>query len=259
MQDTVKDSTDQMYNRATNTIDVDKTKLNTETEVFAIFGDHATEADRLNAKMTGAIIPDYDVGFESDTSSEDEDEPKPKSTFDLGLLFQLTPNLADAGGMDDHNSIETNTTGVTNATQQILEEAISTRFDSIELDDSTVTSALTNHTLYTPPQKPKELNVNLENEHDFMSQEGQKKGEDKMDVEIYGKKNGNQKEELEENSESYPFEKTTNSNSPDRDAIMAVEGSSNKHEEEDRQNNGKDDDIDDQSEGSEKGRDDKEE
>ena len=50
-----------------------------------------------------------------------------------------------------------------------------------------------------------------------------------MDLRSYGKKKGNQKEELEEhNQELYPFEKTTNSNSPDWDAIMAVEGSPNK-------------------------------
>ena len=45
IQDAVEDSTDQMYNRATNTIDVDKTKLKAETDLFAIFGDHATEVD----------------------------------------------------------------------------------------------------------------------------------------------------------------------------------------------------------------------
>ena len=100
--------------------------------------------------MSGEIIPDYNGGFERDTSSKDEDEPKPKTTLDLGLLFQLTPSLAGIGGMDDHNSIGTNATGVTNATKQIMEEAISTKFDSIELDDSTVTSALTDYTLNTP-------------------------------------------------------------------------------------------------------------
>ena len=44
-QDAVEESTDQMHNRATNTIDVDKTKLNAETEIFDIFGDHAIEAE----------------------------------------------------------------------------------------------------------------------------------------------------------------------------------------------------------------------
>ena len=71
------------------------------TDIFAVFGDHATEADRLNAKMTGAIIPEYDGGFDSDTSSDDKDEPKPKTTLDLRLTFNLTPSLAGAGGMDN--------------------------------------------------------------------------------------------------------------------------------------------------------------
>ena len=80
-----------------------------------------------------------------------------------------------------------------------------------------------------------------------------------MDVGSYGKKKGNQKEELEEqNQESYLFEKTTNSNSPDRNAIMAFEGSSNKQKGEDRQNNKKYENIDNHSKGSEKGSDDRE-
>ena len=92
-----------------------------------------------------------------------------------------------------------------------------------------------------------------------MSPEGQKEGEDDMDIGSYGKKKGNQKEELEEqNQELYPFEKTTNINSPDRDAIMAFEGSSNKQEGEDCQSNGKDHDIDDQSKGNGKESDNKE-
>ena len=237
-QDAVEESTDQMYNRATNTIEVDKTKLKAETDLFAIFGDHATEADRLNAKMTGAVIPEY--GFDSDPSSKDEDEPKPKTTFDLRLIFNLTRSLAGAGKMDDQNSIGTNATGVSNATQQILAETIGTRFECIDLDGSTVTNAITDQTLTTPPQQPRNLNANLENEHDSRGQEGQKEGEDEMDVESYGKKKGNQKEEVEEqNPESYPFKKTTNSNSPNCDAIMAVEGSSNKHKRQNCQNNEK--------------------
>ena len=44
--------------------------MNAETEVFTIFGDHATEADWLNAKITGVIILDYVGGFESNTSSK---------------------------------------------------------------------------------------------------------------------------------------------------------------------------------------------
>ena len=233
-QDAVEESTDQMYNRATNTIEVDKTKLKAETDLFAIFGDHATEADRLNAKMTGAVIPEY--GFDSDPSSKDEDEPKPKTTFDLRLIFNLTRSLAGAGKMDDQNSIGTNATGVSNATQQILAETIGTRFECIDLDGSTVTSTLTEQTLNTPPQQPRNLNTNSENEHNSRRQEGQKEEEDEMDVESNGKKKDNKTE-----------------NSPDHDAIMVGESSSNEHKGEDRQNNRKNDNIDDHSEGSEKG------
>ena len=99
--------------------------------------------------------------------------------------------------MDDQNSIGTNTMGVTNATQQILAEAIGTRFDSIKLDESTVTNAITDYTLNIPPQQPKESNANSKNEHDSMSQEEQKEREDEIDVESNGKKKGNQKEEEE--------------------------------------------------------------
>ena len=153
--------------------------------------------------MTRETIPDYDGGFESDTSSKDEDKSKPKTTFDLGLLFQLTPSIVGAGGMDDHNPIGTNAMGVTNATLNILEEATTTKFEIIEVDNSTVNSALTETTLNTPPQQPEDLNVNLENEHDPMSPKGQKEGEDDMDLESYGKKNGNQNEELEEKIRNY--------------------------------------------------------
>ena len=51
------------------------------TDIFAVFGEYATEADCLNAKMTGAVIPEYDVGFDSDISSDDENEPKPKQNL----------------------------------------------------------------------------------------------------------------------------------------------------------------------------------
>ena len=43
-QEAVEEATTQVYDRATDTIDVDKTKLNEEMEVFTSFGDHITEA-----------------------------------------------------------------------------------------------------------------------------------------------------------------------------------------------------------------------
>ena len=81
--------------------------------------------------MTGETLPAYDGGFDSDTSSDDENGPKLKTVLDLGMLFQLTTSIEGTGGMDDQNSIRTNTTGLTNVTTHILEEAISTKFDKI--------------------------------------------------------------------------------------------------------------------------------
>ena len=103
--------------------------------------------------MTGAVIPEYNGGFDSDTSSEEDDEPKPKATFDLRLIFNLTPSLPGAERMDDKNSIGTNATRTSNATQQILAETFGTRFESIDLDGSTVTSALMEQTQTIPPQQ----------------------------------------------------------------------------------------------------------
>ena len=100
-----------------------------------------------------------------------------KTIFDLEMLFQLTPSIAGARGIDNHNSIGTNTTGVTNTTKQIMEEAISTRFEKvIEVNDYTVTSGLMEPTVYTPPQQPKDSSVNLDNQLAPMVLEGQKGG-----------------------------------------------------------------------------------
>ena len=60
--------------------------------------------------MTGAVILEYNGSFDSDTSSDNKDEPKPKATFDLKMIFNLTPSLAGAGGMDNQNLIGTNAT-----------------------------------------------------------------------------------------------------------------------------------------------------
>ena len=86
-QDAVEKATIQVYDRSTNTIKVDKTKLNAATILFASFGDHATEAAQRHVQMTGDTIPDYDEGFDSDTSSDDKNEPKSKTVFDLEMLF----------------------------------------------------------------------------------------------------------------------------------------------------------------------------
>ena len=70
-QEIVEEATIQMYDRSTNTIEVDKTKLNAATELFDSFGDHATEAAQRHAQMTGKPLLAYGGGFDSDTSSND--------------------------------------------------------------------------------------------------------------------------------------------------------------------------------------------
>ena len=106
-------------------------------------------------------------------------------------------------------------------------------------------------TVYTPPQQPKDSSVNLDNRAAPMILEGQKGGEDDMDLGSYGKKNGNQNEELEEqNQELQPFEKPMNIDSPIHDAIIVAEAIPNKQEGVDRHSNENDHDNGNQSEGS---------
>ena len=125
-QAAVEEAKIQIYDRATNTIKVDKTKLNTEMELFASFGDHTTEVVQRRAQVNGETLPVYDGGFDNDTSSDDESESKPKTVFDLKMLFQLKPSTAAASGMNNNNSIGTCQTDLTNNTTEIQEEANNT-------------------------------------------------------------------------------------------------------------------------------------
>ena len=192
-QEALEESKEQVYNRTTNTVDIDETKLKAKTDIFAVFGDHATEAARLNAAMTGAIIPEYYGGFDSDTDSDDEDEPRQKPKFDLKMLFNLRPSLSGAGGMDDQNSIGTNATGTSNVTQLILNGGIDVRFDSINIDGDSVNSSLTGPTKNTPPHPPRQVaaNSNEMEETTKMDQDEQQEGEPNMEVENEGTKKCN--------------------------------------------------------------------
>ena len=245
---------EQVYNRTTNTVDIDEIKLKAKTDFFAIFGDHATETARLNAEMTGAVIPEYHGGFDSDTDSdnENEDEPRPKPSFDLKMIFNLTPSLAGAGGMDDQNSIGTNATGTSNATQLILEGGIDARFDNINLDGEIVDSSLKEPIQNTPPHQPRQLNTNSD-EHDSREQEEQKEEDDKTEQE-------EQKEEENKMELDNDGTKKDNKeeNQTDPDAIIAEEDGSNGHEGKNRRNNGNNDNIDNYSEKSKKESNDKE-
>ena len=75
-QEAVEEAKIQVYDQVTNTIEVDKTELNAETELFTSFGDPTTEAVRRRAQANGETLPAYDGGFDSDTSSDDESESK---------------------------------------------------------------------------------------------------------------------------------------------------------------------------------------
>ena len=210
-QEALEESKEQVYNRTTNTVDMDETKLKAKTDIFAVFGDHATEADRLNAEMTGAVIPVYHGGFESDTDSDDEDEPRPKPKFDLKMLFNLAPSLSGAGGMDDQNSIGTNATGTSNVTQLLVEGGIDARFDNINLDGDSVISSLTGPIKQTPPPQPRRLTAisNENEEDDKMEQEEQKEGEDKMELDKDDTKKDN-----EEKNQTDPDDRIVNGDSP---------------------------------------------
>ena len=43
-QEALEESKEQVYNRTTSTVDIDKIKLKVKIDIFAVFGDHATEA-----------------------------------------------------------------------------------------------------------------------------------------------------------------------------------------------------------------------
>ena len=158
-QEAIDEANMQVYDRASNTIKVDEDKLQEELDIFASFGDQYTEADRQRAEMNGETLPIYEGGFDSDTSSDDE-EPKQKKVFDLQLLIQLAPCTAGAVGMDDHNSIGTGATGLTNATRDIRQGVSDEKFDPIiDTDHITVVSAVTENTQYASPQHSKESSV----------------------------------------------------------------------------------------------------
>ena len=73
-----------------------------------------------HAQANEETLSAYDGGFDSNTSSDDESEPKQKTIFELNLLFQLKLSIAGAVRMDNNNSIGTCTTEVINATIEII-------------------------------------------------------------------------------------------------------------------------------------------
>ena len=62
-QKAIEEAKIKVYDRSTNTIEIDETKLNVATEVFASFRNHATKATQRHTQMTGKILPAYDEGL----------------------------------------------------------------------------------------------------------------------------------------------------------------------------------------------------
>ena len=173
--------------------------------------------------MTGAIIPEYHGGFDSDTDSDDEDELTTKPEFDVSLIFNLRPSLAGAGGMDDNNSVGTNSTGASDATQMILEEGQDTGYDDTDMS-GTVISSITETTTGTPPPKPRNLNdtSNKYEGNEKWEHVNQQEGTDNMEL---------------DNKDT-----TQQANST---AITATGNSPNNHEGKHQENNRNNDDMED--------------
>ena len=160
----IEEANIQIYDQVSNTIEVDEDKLKAERDLFASFGDSSTEAEQRRAETNGETLPAYDGGFESDISSDDEDEPKQKTVLDLNLLISTITKHNRYSGMDDNNSIGTCATGLPNAITEILQEANYTAFDQIiNTDHSTVVSAVIESTHYASPQHSKDSCVTLGN------------------------------------------------------------------------------------------------
>ena len=101
----VEEARTQVYDQAINTIEDDETNFNKGITVVELFRDHTTEVERRYVQANRETLPQYDTGFNSDTSFDDESDSKLKTVFYLRMLFQLKPTSAEASGMDNHNSI----------------------------------------------------------------------------------------------------------------------------------------------------------
>ena len=126
-------------------------------ELFKLVGDHTIEAAQRRTQADGEKLLPYDASFNSDTSSNDESDQKPKTKFDLRMLFQLKPSIAGASGIDNHNLIRTRATCLTNTTMEIYEEVNNTEFNkTFDTEDCTVISGVTESTTYTSPPHSKD-------------------------------------------------------------------------------------------------------
>ena len=93
----------------------------------------------------------------------DKSESKPKTIFDLRMLFQLELSIAGASRLDDNNSIGICATGVPNATMEICEEANNTAFNkTINTKYCSMISCVTESTTYIFPRHSKDSGKTLE-------------------------------------------------------------------------------------------------
>ena len=115
----VKEATKQVFNQVTNTIEDGKTQMNQHMVLLEGFGHHTIELARVRALVNGEPLSLYGTGFDSDKSSDDKSDSKTTTVFDLQMLFQLKPSTERESWMDDHNSIGTRTTKLTNSTTDI--------------------------------------------------------------------------------------------------------------------------------------------
>ena len=89
---------------------------------------------------------DYFSNLDSNSDPESEKELADQHTFILPLMFQLKPSEEGAIGQDDNNSLGTNATGVTDATQNIAAEIAKAQYINYN-NDVTVISGLIETTL----------------------------------------------------------------------------------------------------------------
>ena len=87
--------------------------------------------DLTTASQSGGVL-DYSSSGDSNSDPDNKVNPDEKPTFILPLMFQLKTSKEGAIGQDDNNSLRTNITGVTNATQNIAAKIEKSQYINIE-------------------------------------------------------------------------------------------------------------------------------
>ena len=92
---------------------------------------------------------EYSSSLESYSDPEADKEAAEQTTLILPLMFQLKPSKVGAISQNDNNYLGMNTTGVTDAIQNIAAEIAKAKYIRIN-NDVTVISSLTEATLSSP-------------------------------------------------------------------------------------------------------------